>query len=90
MRPKPDHQTRILKTEISSGEMRKSKHLISVNGIIFSTSDHAYDFENEASFRINHQNPKPAALIHHSKNKESWKHTSKSVIKKYQMYPFML
>ena len=47
--------------------MRKIKHSISVNGVILSTREHAYDFENETSFRINHQNPKPAALIHHPK-----------------------
>ena len=50
MRPKPEHHTRILKTESSSEEMRKSKHSIPVNGVIFSTRKHGYDFENEASF----------------------------------------
>ena len=67
MRPKPEHYIRVLKTVISSEEMRKIKHFISVNGVIFSTREHVYDFENEASFRINHQNPNPAALIHHPK-----------------------
>ena len=67
MRPKPEHYTRVLKIETSYKEMRKSKHSIPVNGVIFSTRKHAYDFENEASFRINHRKPKPAALIHHPK-----------------------
>ena len=75
LRPKPENYTRILKTEISSEEMRKNKHSIPVNGVIFSTREHAYDFENEASFQINHQNPKPAALIHHPKNNEKFKKT---------------
>ena len=67
MRPKPARYTRILKTEISSEETRKSKHSIPVNAVIFSRSEHAYDFENEASFRINHQNPKPTVFIYHPK-----------------------
>ena len=82
MRPKPEHYTRILKTETSSEEMRKSKHSIPVNGAIFSTRQQEYDFENEASIRVNHQNPKPAALIHHPKNNGNL-NTSKIVIKKY-------
>ena len=53
--------------------MRKSKYSIPVNGVIFSTREHAYDFENEARFRINHQNPKPVAFIHHPKNNENLK-----------------
>ena len=62
-----------------------------VNGAIFSTREHVYDFENEASFRINHQNPKAAALIHHPKSNENFKkNTSKSLIKKYQKYSYIL
>ena len=71
MRTKPEHYTRILKIESSSEEMRKSKHSIPVNRVIFSTRKHGYDFENDASFRVNYQNPKPAALIHHPKNNEN-------------------
>ena len=68
MRPEPEHYTRILKTETSSEEMRKSKLSILVNGVIFSTREHVFGFENETSFRIYHQNSKPAALIHHPEN----------------------
>ena len=50
MRPKPENYSRILKTEILSEEKRKSKHSIPVNGVIFSRREHAYKFENEASF----------------------------------------